>query len=286
MAREDAISLHFGLASGESADLEVIASATLQWIGAIQAAAHALDPEAQVKVAIIDADQSSLRLNTILSWAEDQLARLDRGSSKYPRLRKLAVALAIFLIIDAPLTFDHYTGETTTIELSEDDRRRLDEFLEKIRRTPDFPQPRQGFFRELERDPSISSVEVSEGPDTPSLVSVPRAEFPERGGLWVMEEAEQERTIHHILDVVLISPVLINEPRAWHFAQEGLPEFRAIMKDRRFLAALEQQHVQERLRTGIRMRIQLEIKEYWKDNAWKVRRKGRSVTQVISPTVD
>ena len=212
MAREDAVSLHFGLAPGESADLEVIASATLQWIKAIQAAAYALDPKAQIRVEIIDADQSSLRLNTILAWAEETLARLDRGSSKYPRLRKLAVALALFLIIDALPIFDHYTGETSTIELNEDDRRQLDEFLEKIRNNPDFPQPRQRFFRELERDPSISSVEVSEGPDAPPLVSIPRAEFAERGGLWVMEEAEKERTIHHILDVILISPVLVNEP--------------------------------------------------------------------------
>ncbi len=285
MAQDDLISLRFGLREDTSADLEVIASATLQWINVVQAAARSLDPDAHVRILIIDADKTSLRLNAVFEWVEKQLERIDTGSSQYPRLRKVAIALAVFLAIDAGPTVDHYIGDTSTINLNDEDRQRIDKLLEQIKSNPEVSRPRQHFFRELERDPAISSVEISEGPSAEPLASVPSTEFAERSGLWRIEEEEGERTTYHVMDVILIRPVLLNASRSWRFKPEGLPEFDAVMRDRAFLSALEHEYIQERLRTGINMKIRLEVKEHFRNNTWKVRRGGRSITQVISPRI-
>jgi hypothetical protein len=66
----------------------------------------------------------------------------------------------------------------------------------------------------------------------------------------------------------------------------GLPEFSAVMRDKRFLAALKDNHVRENLRTGIRMTLRLAIKEHKVGDVWLVKRGGRSVVEVISPEVN
>jgi hypothetical protein len=103
----------------------------------------------------------------------------------------------------------------------------------------------------------------------------------------VPAEAEpDERTIYPIVNVTLVSPTLSPKPRSWRFQPaDGLPEFNAKMRDARFLAALESDHVKERLRTGIRMTIRLEVKEARVGDVWLVKPRGRSVVEVIEPKV-
>lgn len=284
MAEEGAISLYFGLKEGERADLEVIAEATLQWVAALKAAASAIDPDATVTIEIVNAEEGSLRINTILGWVEKQLARVEAGTRAYPNLRSVAVTLAFFLLVDAPDMYERWFGEPAVIELSEEDRKLLREFIDRTRTLPEVETRRKKFFRILERDPSISSAGAAEGPTAQPMIIVPSNRFAEMSGLWVPEEERQERTIYPIVDVTLLSPVLVGRPASWRFQPiDGLPAFNARMKDKRFLAALEESHVQERLRTGIRMTIRLEIKERNVSGAWVVKRRGRSVVEVISP---
>jgi hypothetical protein len=280
------ISLYFGLKEGDRADLEVIATAALQWVEAVRAAAREIEPTAQIRVELINADESSLRLNAILDWIEEQLSRIEKGSDRYRRIRKLAIALAIFVPTVGVPTYHFYFGEKPTLSLNEEDRRLLNELLERTRQNPEVGAKRQKFFKTLERDPSITGAGVSEGHSEPPMVLVPSEQFAERGGLWaIVDDEEQERTTYPIVDVVLVSPVLIPTPRAWTFQPAGLPEFTATMRDKHFLAALEQDHVRERLRTGIPMTIRLEVKEKKVDGAWVVKRGGRSVIEVISPKI-
>jgi hypothetical protein len=58
------------------------------------------------------------------------------------------------------------------------------------------------------------------------------------------------------------------------------------MKDKEFLAALEGDKVHERFRADVPMRVRLEIKQCLVDGEWKVRRRGRAVVKVISPTAE
>ena len=76
---DQGISLYFALREGRRADLEVVSEAALHWIAAIRAAASEIDPNVHIRVELIDADVGSLRLNTILDWVEEQLARAGPG---------------------------------------------------------------------------------------------------------------------------------------------------------------------------------------------------------------
>lgn len=60
MATSSDLSLYFQLKKGEKADLEVVAAAALAWVDALRAAAIAIDPDAELKVEIVDAEDASL----------------------------------------------------------------------------------------------------------------------------------------------------------------------------------------------------------------------------------
>lgn len=283
---DNSISLHFGLKEGTKADLEVVAEAALLWVETLRAAAARIDPNAKIRVELIDADEGSLRLNTILEWMEAQLTRIDEGSSKYPRLRKLALALALFVVLEGPSKYEDYFGDDT-LRLNDQDRRLIEQLLERTKGAPEVEEPKKKFFRVLERNPAISSVGVSEERKQAPFALVPSSQFAERGGLFAVLDDDGERTDYDILDVILVSPVLRNEQRSWQFEQlEGAIPFSAVMKDARFLAALDESHIQERLRSGIRMTIRVETKRRRVGGVWIVKRGGRSVVEVISPQVD
>lgn len=280
------LTLYFDLKPGKKADLEVIAAASIQWVEALRAAARELDPESDIHVELIDAKESSLRLNTILEWAEGALERIEVGSGKYPRLRQLALALVVFVPTVGYPTYDFYFGSRIRAELSEEDRARIDELLKRLGENPEVIEKKKKFFRAVEKDPSITAVGIAEGRDDPPAVIVPNTEFAERSGLWaILEEEEEERTTYPIVDAILISPVLLPLPRAWAFRPEGLEEFTATMRDPGFLRALEQDHVKESLRVGIKMKLRLKIEERKVGGVWLLKRGGRSVVEVIEPKV-
>lgn len=279
---EGSLSLYFELKDGEKADLEVVAQAAIAWVAALRAAAAEIDPTAQIKVEIIDAQEGSLRLNTILDWLERQLSRIDEGSGKYWRLRKLAIALAIFVPVTGVPTYDYYFGDHK-IELSDEDRQRIDELIKLTQGKPEVEEKKRVFYRSLEKDPSIKGVGVSERKDErPSLI-VPSSEFAERGGLWLLQEEDEDekRTIYPIVDVTLISPILVKKPRVWRFQPEGLPEFSAKMLDQSFLSALEADHIREHLRIGIPMKLRLKVEEQKIGGVWMPL--SRAVIEVLSP---
>jgi hypothetical protein len=297
VASEGSISLYFTLKPGEKADLEVIATAALEWLESARAAARELEPNAQISVELVDADEGSLRLNTILDFFESQLEKIDRGGGKHPRLKRLAIALAIFVPTTGLETYRTYFGPKHEVILNEGDRklieehsRLLNELIEQAQKNPDVGVRRQKFFKTLERDKSITAAGISEGPKVDPIVMIPSNQFAEKGGLWAIAEENpepDERTIYPIVDVTLVSPTLLPIPRPWRFRPDGLPEFNATMRDGHFLAALEADHVKERLRVGIPMTLRLEVKEVRVGSVWVAKPRGRRyVVEVIAPKVD
>lgn len=284
LADEGQLSLYFDLKEGEKADLEVVAQAAIHWVAALRAAALEIEHTATIRVELVDAVEGSLSLNTILDWAEDQLKRIETGSGRHPRLKKLAVAAAVFMVFTGGPTFDHYFGDDT-VNLSDEDRERLDEFIRITSDKPAVEESRRKFFRAVEKDPAIRGVGVTEERGERPKNLIPSSQFAERGGLWISEEEEHFRTVWPVLDVTLVGPMLVSKPRSWKFRPEGLPEFSAKMQDPKFLAALEEDHVRERLRVGIQMTIRLKVEEQKIGGVWVVRRGGRSVVEVLSPLV-
>src|SRR5690606_4420511 len=110
-----ALSLYFKLKPGEKADLEVVATAALAWAEGVRAAARAVDPGCDVHIKLIDAEEGSLRFNTLIEWLENtvepSLERLDRGAARLPRTKKLAIGIAAFLVFTGPQTYDFYFGD-------------------------------------------------------------------------------------------------------------------------------------------------------------------------------
>lgn len=282
---ESDLSLYFQLRKGEKADLEVVAAAALAWVESLRAAAQAIDPDADLRVEIVDAEESSLSIRTLLKWfethVEQRLERFERGGQKLPRTKKLAVALGAFLIFTAPQTFDFYFGED---EFTKEDREKLDELVKIAKDNKDVQAARRRFYRAIEREPAITAVGIKETQEGPPVAMVPSNMFAEGGGLWDQEEESvRERITRPVVDVVLVKPALVHTPRAWTFKPDGLPEFEAVMRDPEILQSM-QAGLPQNLREGIRLRVRLEVREVMVDGQWRLVRGGRSVTKVIGPT--
>jgi type II secretory pathway component PulM len=281
----ESVSLYFGLKDGETADLEIISAAAIAWVETMRALAQAVDPKSDVKVELIDVDQSSAIYNTVVEWfdrnVEPHLDRIAAGASKAaPRSRALVVGLAAFTVSTAIPTLigDGY---------SDDDRERMKRIEEQTQKSPAVETARQKFYRAVEREPAIRSIEIREDSNSAPIVIVTSDAFPIEGGLFSpQEEGVQERVTPVVMEVVLVKPALVHTPRTWTFKPDGLPEFDAVMRDAKVLQAIKDKGFPEQMREGIRMTIRLEVKEVLVDGQWKLIRGGRSVMRVISPKLD
>lgn len=280
-----ALSLHFDLRKGDHANLEVVATASLKWVEALRASARHISPDAEIRIELVDAQVGSLRLNTLLQWAEDGLESLQVGS-KYPRLKALALSLIVFVPFEVIPTLDFYFGDQPEISLSKEDRERLDALLNELKANPEVKEKKEAFYRTVEKDPAITAVGVAQGPTDPPIILVPSSEFAVRGGLWALTEDQQERTTYPVVDVTLIRPSLTAAKRAWTFKTEVSNEFNATMRDERFLRALQRGAVQEKLRIGVLMKLRLKVEEHKVGGVWMLKRGGRSVVEVIDPKID
>jgi len=281
---ERELSLYFELREGEKADLEVISSAALAWVETLRAAVKELDAATNIRVEYISADEGSLRLNALLEWFAEQLENFEEGKSRKWRLYRLLLALVVFVPVGGYPTYDFYFGDHAQ-PLAEEDRKRLDELAELLRKSESVEAPKRKFYRTLERDPAITAVGIAPNRKEKPAFLIPSNQFAEMGGLWQLEDAtETERVTRPVLDVVLIRPALVHTPRSWTFKPDGLPEFEAVMRDQRVLSAIRERGIQERLREGISMTIRLEVRERRSpDGTWHLVRGGRSVIEVISP---
>lgn len=284
---EDTLSLYFGVRPGERADLEVVAAAAIAWSEGLRAAARAVDPDIELRVELVDADQGSHIVNTILTWVErhiePHLERIERGAARAPRTRKLLVALAAFAAFTAPSTYDLYFGDP---DFTENDREMLRELSAKVANDAAVIEARKKMFRAAEREPKITGLGIKDTPDSEPIIVVPANQFAEGGGLWSDQERMiDSRTLNPVLDVVLVRPALVHTPRNWTFRIDGLPEFEATMKDRKVLDAMSS-GIPLRMREGIPMKIRMEVKEVMVDGEWRLVRGGRSVLEVLSPQFD
>lgn len=288
----ETVSLYLELKPNQIVDLEVAAAAAIEWSKALKAAALAADSSSDYRVSLVAAEPGSSRWLALIERSKaNQIAKdIQTGWENLPFLMRTAVALMVTIPVTVIPTYDYYFAED---RFSETELKQLEEIVERAARDSSVKEHQRRMFREVQRDPNIIGLGggVPDGPDWRPANGdiVPSSRFAEADGLFEPEEEKHgdERTLSKILDVILVAPRLENAQRAWSFRQEGIPgTFNAEMKDARFLAALERSGIQERLRANIPMRIRLEIKEVLVDGTWKVRRRGRSVVEVISPSPD
>ncbi len=282
------ISLYFGLKDDKTADLEIISSAAIAWVETLRALAQSVDPDSDVRVSLVDVEQGSAVYNTVIDWfdrkIEPQLERVAKGLEKSPpRSRKLVIGLAVFTITTAIPTYQAYFGDG----FSDEDRERMKRIEQQTKNSAAVETARQKFFRAVEREPAIKTIEIKEDAKSEPIIVIKSEEFPASGGLFsIQSEINQERITQTVIEVVLVKPALVHTPRAWTFKQDGLPEFDAVMRDGKVLQAIQDKGFPEKMREGIRMTIRLEAKEELVDGQWRLVRGGRSIMRVISPKLD
>jgi hypothetical protein len=286
---DGAVGLYLDLKPNELVDLEVAAMAAIEWARGLKAAAVALDHSYDYRVSLIAAEPGSSRWMAKVERSKaNQLAKdVKQGWEKVPLILRLTIGLAVVIPVTLKPTWDYWMGEEG---FTEQQKQELREMLNEASQAPQVQAHRQSMYRQFQRDPTITSVGggVPTSPEWRPDRTVPADQFAEGDGLFEpRREEDEERIVPQELDVILVTPRLENAPRAWTFRQEGIPgTFNAIMKDKRFLAALDRSAVRETFRSNIPMRIRLSIKQQKVDGEWRVARQGRVVTEVISPRVD
>lgn len=292
------LALYFATAPGELPDLEVAASAAIHWAKGLKAAATFLDPSAEYRVTLLEARPGSsnwiakleeLRESIENSRVNQAVKRVQNGWKKVPVVIRAGIGLAIVVPTTAVPTIDYWFGDGG---FSETQKREMEEIYRKVVDAPMVKAQRTAMYKEAPRDRKITGVGTGLPTDDhwkPKHV-LPADRFAEADGLFDMQAVEdfRTRTVPQTLDVILVTPRLENARRAWTFRQEGIPgTFNAEMMDPTFLQALDRPGgIRETMRANIPMRIELEIDQEKSGGEWKVRRRGRRVTKVISPAVE
>lgn len=102
-----------------------------------------------------------------------------------------------------------------------------------------------------------------------------------------MGDHVEERSSERRMDVTVLRAPLENAPKKWRFrSEETGEEFSAKMLDQNFLQSLEDGSVKEYLRIGIKLTIQVSLRERLIDGNWKPIDSSWTVLNVIIPSSD
>jgi hypothetical protein len=260
--------LQFDLEEGRNANAVVAAKALIEWVEAMQAASRVLDPSSSISVDLISAEAACLRFSTVMNFVEQTvLGKVADALDPYPRIKKLVTLNVLILpgavaagLIIASATGDDESSkpvETTTVESER-----------AVATSPEVQRRVKAFYKTVQTDPAIKRVIVRESVDSAPILSVERAEFAERSGLWEPEEDEIiERKGGGIWTVVVTHPVAIGKPLTWGFMREGLP-FRAKMVDLRFLAAIKNRTLPVTIQEGVTLSVRVSYDERLNGQLW------------------
>jgi hypothetical protein len=286
IAHQELVSLYLDLKPSEEVDLEVAAEAAIRWARALKAAAAAVNPKYNYRVQLVAAEPGSKRwLAKIERSSVNQFAKqVKAGWDEVPLILRAGIALAVVIPLTVKPTINYWLGNDG---FSESEKAYLREIIGTSVSDPAVKNYKKQMYTELQRDRNITGV----GGGIPDRENwrprdlVPANQFAMGTGLFeIQEEPEQEKTTSQELDVILVAPNLDNPKSTWVFRQDGISgHIRAVMADAKFLTALEQSSVKEAFRTHIPMKIRLQIKQIKVNDEWKVKNRGRSVVEVISP---
>lgn len=285
----EALSFYVATVPGQLVDLEITARAAIAWSQAVRAAAQAIYPEDAIRVSLIAAKEGSSNWLAKIerSKLNDGAQRLKAGWQSLPLIVRFGIGLIVVVPTTAKPTYETWIAESG---FNAKQKAELRDILSEGAKAPAVEAPKRQMFKELQKDSNITGLGtgVPTGPNWKPSNLIPANQFAEGDGLFVLQlEVEDEKHVSQTLEVILVAPNLENAPRTWVFRQEGIPgKIRAIMRDKRFLTALERSAVKEQFRTAIPMRIRLDIKMKSVGGVWKPARKGTSVVEVISPQID
>lgn len=160
-------------------------------------------------------------------------------------------------------------GEEAT--LTDEDIERIVEAVRSVERSETVTKPRREFYRAVEPDEAITGVGVAPSAKAePPAVIVPRAEFVDRAdgntdaALTIQSEP---RTLSERIEVVLVSPPLIESNRQWRFFWSG-KENGAKMLDDNFKLQVLEGTTDLKLAGGVILDVTLETTQVNKGGLW------------------
>lgn len=280
---ESDLILQLGLADGRYADAAVAAESLLAWVDLARDAARAIDPLADVRVELLGRTEGSLK--QWLRIVDDHLATANAGADEYPYLKKAAIGLAIAVATSGLSTFiqESFTPDVQEVSLSSRDRQLLESMTKVIREDENTARSSQRFYRALERDPAITNVIVKNGRTDTPLVTINRAEFAIRGGLYsAAQEEKAEEYKREVWSVVLMQAPFYASSKRWRFSRDGVP-FSATMTDAIFLQAIVDGTIPISLRAGVRLEVEVEWRQRQQGAVWVYMPGTRRITRVLSP---
>jgi hypothetical protein len=287
-ARPTAVSLYFDTKHGRRLELEEAAEIAVAWGSALRQTLREVQPGVELRIELVDGDDGSLWLNTLLRLAESALETISRGADAYPRLKAIAKGLAI-IVVATPIqwTADQVweaiiSDEPEIARLSPAAQQQiLDTFSEALNEGTASAEKRR-LARRVAGTGAIKRIGIAPAPYREPHVMVSADEMREFAS---REEVQIESTRRRVveMEVILVSPVLEGKERSWKFREFGMPEFGAVMKDHDFLDAIARGALHQEFRFGIEMVIEVEVKEVLENDVWVPAE--RSVLRVIRPYV-
>lgn len=270
------ITLYLDLEDGASADLEIVAAASIAWSRAIKELAFIIDPSAEVRVELRSGTEGSLGLNTLI--------RLMKGIDR-KALPGIMIGLALWFGKEtAAWVYGNFLDDVTQQEQHEQHEPLSDEDVDRIAEAITKGAARQQIqrvYREVERDPAIKGVGITVRPGVRPDYIVPRAEFRELAG-YGMAQVEDLRRRHtpDMVDAILIKPVLVvGSRRKWRF-QTADGEVGFVMDDDEFVANVLRGQKPLGMLAGIILTMEVVITEQLVDGVWTVT--DRHITRVLN----
>jgi hypothetical protein len=155
---DGAVALYLDLPPTDLVDLEVAASAVIEWVRGLRAAATTLDPDFDYRVSLIAAQPGSSKWLAAVerSPINQGAERLKRGWGKVPLIFRWTIALAVALPTTAVPTYRYWTG--TDEGFNDAQLKQLEETIRKVADEPAVKSHRQSMYVELQRDRKIAGV--------------------------------------------------------------------------------------------------------------------------------
>ena len=228
------ISLYIDLEPHKTAELEVVARASLEFAAGIREAAFLFDPSFEFRIELERGDEGSLWLKAFIRWV--------RGvGHAHPTMKAITIAAGTwFALQTAEFGYQEIlkalleSKDPEIVKLAPDQVEEIAQRVAKVTSSPTAAAHFRGVYRELASDPAVRGVGVSQQHETPPTVIVPRAEFAERAiGVTPAPPPGAKRTRTERGDFVIVRAVLKEGGGRWRLRGPN-GEFSATITDDQF----------------------------------------------------
>ncbi len=260
------IAIYLELYDNQKADLEAVSRASIAFVAAVKESGYLVDPTITVRVELNSGTESSLILNTVI-----KLLGIEEKFKKASYATIIGVVSCWVATDLRQYVFDHVLDHLVTsgqVSPEAEDANIIADKVCGLLKNKVSAKCVQDFYRALETDPSIKGVGISQQHGKIPNNVVPRSQFKSRSRD-EEPQVEGKRFKDDRETLVLISPVLIDDPqRRWKFkGKEG--EFGASIKDAVFLHSVLRGQAGIQMVSGVELDVEIRTFYKFTENVWQ-----------------